>query len=46
VNGHTEVAKLLLAAGADRTAANKQGRSPTDMAKTPALAALLQQGAS
>jgi hypothetical protein len=41
VNGHSKVVELLLAAGADTSLPNKDGRTPAAMAKTPELQAQL-----
>lgn len=41
VNGHDQVVELLLAAGADPSLPNKDGRTAADMAKTPELQARL-----
>jgi hypothetical protein len=41
VNSHAKVVELLLAAGADRSVPNKDGRTPAAMAKTPELQAQL-----
>ena len=43
-NGHIEVVKLLLACGAERTVRDAQGKTAADVAKTPAIAALLKPG--
>gem|GEM_PF-5588907 len=34
MNGHLESAKILLAAGADLTALDPQGRTPAEVART------------
>lgn len=41
VNGHAEVVKQLLAAGADPQQQNKDGKTPADLAKTDAVKAVL-----
>jgi ankyrin repeat protein len=41
VNGHAEVVKQLLAAGADPQQQNKDGKTPADLAKTDAVKALI-----
>jgi len=44
--GHTEITKLLLQAGADRNAKNANGEAPLDLAKAhnrPAIVALLER---
>jgi ankyrin repeat protein len=43
VNGHVAVVQQLLKAGADAAAANKEGRTPLDMAKNDQVKEALQQ---
>ena len=40
--GHTEIVKVLLAAGADKTITDEAGRTALDWAKTEEIKALLQ----
>ncbi len=44
VNGHAKVIELLLAAGADPSLPNHEGRTAADMAKTPEAQTLLARG--